>query len=222
MLRICVVLTLVFAALWGYAYADDDWDGGPPNVIHVAHPTADDAAAPADHSNAVAPATAAGAPVPASGNLGAYFGAGDVFLWSGAENDATSGNPPGGDMPNNPVAPAPLAAAHRSAPGFSAPPDAAHLPQPHRDLTGGDAAAGANGDPGNVYGPMWGVPEGTEGVAGFTPPAGAGPDGPAADGHEVGNGKSLKHKEAATSKEGTDNKTDIRNHKINRDDPNDW
>lgn len=207
MLRICIALTLAFAAMWSYAWADDDWGDGHADIIHVSHATDDAPSAPAEHNHAAAPDAEAGAPLTPSGNLGAYFGAGDVFLWSGAESGVPSDEQPGSPAPDYPAPPAPP-----NMPGITAPPDAAHMPRPHGDLQATDGEAAGSGDPGNVYGPMWGVPEGVLGVEGDPTPTPGDP--------ELNNGQPQQHEDAASDEDNGDK--DIRNHKINRDDPNDW
>jgi hypothetical protein len=192
MYRLLIAILVASLALCGIAMADDDWDSNT-DVIHVEDQPAEEApAAPAHNHPAPADGQVAGQP-----NMGAYFGLGDNFMLAG-----TDGFTPG-DVPP------PTAAGHDHA----APADE----YPHEDYSLlSDNGEGYSSE--NVYGPLWGVPADAQGLEGYDPATQAYVD--PHTGQPAAN--------QAPSGEQTDADSDnqvgrgLRNHKINRDDPNDW
>lgn len=142
MVRTCCMLLLALCAFTSQALADDDWDEGT-DVIRIDTPQETEATAtPNEHQHGDLPA---GAPIPAEGSLGAYFGLGDVFLYNGMEHGVATASA-----------------------GSPSPWDADNAPPAHEDYSMLRATDGVSGTD-NVLGPLWGVPAGASGLEGVDP-----------------------------------------------------
>ena len=196
MLRITLASLLALAVLTGYALAADDWDD-ETNVIRadVAH-VADSAAPPAHSTHSAAQPAA----TPDKATLGSFLGAGDQFNETGL---------PAGDETS--TAPSD----NRGTGSYDIP-----ATQPEGGISTGNDSDGEGGYASeNVFGPMWGVPDDAKGLDEYRA-ATADHNHGQANAHQ--GGAAGDQKAGVGDDSGSNRGRGLENHKINRDDPNDW